>query len=164
MEKFKNFYQEHKNRIDFVLPIFYLFLLVLGFLYIQSVLNSPEVEVQRPPKKEEVEERNEKEIDVTLIIIDEQGNLLNSYTYKIENKKTVDDLMQELRSTQNMFYEKVVYLDGLRVEQLLQREIPQKHEWQVYLENKNVTDQIEQVTFIDNQDARAVKIVLEPTK
>jgi len=164
VEKLKKYYQEHKDRVDFVLPIFYLFLLILGLVYINSVLNSPEVDVERPPRDEEVEERNEKEIDVTLTIIDEQGNKLSFYEHKIENKKTIDDLMQELRGTQNMFYEKVVYLDGLKIEQLLEREIPQNHEWQVYLENEDVTEQIEQVTFIDNNDARAVRIVLEPTE
>lgn len=164
MENLKDLYYKHQTRIEFLVPLAYAVLLLLGVLYIRSVLNSPEVEVQKPPKEEKKEARNEKEIDVSLVIIDENGNVINEYAYKIENKKTVDDLMQELRANNDMFYEKVAYLDGLKVEQLLKRQIGNNMSWQIYLADTNVTNDIEQATFIDNDNASQVKIVLEPNR
>ena len=165
VDRLKTFYSQNKNRIDLLLPIFYLlFLLFLlfGFFQIRAILNTPDVDIEKPPKKEKVEERDEKEINVNLQVIGANGETLKSFVYKIENKKTIDDYLQEVRREQDLSYEKVQYLDGIRIEKVMDLPIDDSQQWQVYAEDQIVTKQIEDLAFIDDDKIRNIKIVLEP--
>jgi hypothetical protein len=164
VQKLKNFYNENKEQLDKYLPILYFFILIVGFFQIKAILNSPDVEVQRPPQKEEEEKRDEKEIDVSLQIVDASGSTIKTYVHRIENEKTVDDYLQELRKSQDLNYEKVEYLDGLKIESVLDFQNNTNFAWQIYMNEENVTKMIEQVSFIERDDIRNLRLVLEPLK
>ena len=117
-------------------PYLYAFFALFVFLFIRDVLNNNDITIKKTEKKEKIVE-DVKPVKVTLII---QGIGSNKvYERRLNNNDTFDDLLEELRDENLVFYEKTEYIYGTEYEQLYGVEIPDESVWKVYAGGEDIT-------------------------
>lgn len=163
MNKLMDFLQTYKTRLEFITPIVYLFVLVLTSLYIHSALKTTELEVKELPEKEEVKNVNRKEIDIRILIFDTDKKLTQEVVLPdTDNTDTINEVLEEARKKNLVYYEKVNYVYGSEIEKVLNLTLPEGYSWKVYFNNEDITHKIDEVSLLDKDDQR--EIIIRPLK
>lgn len=120
------------------LVISYTIFLVLGALFVRSVLKTDDVKIEKKtPEKPAVEI---KPVKVTLQI--NSAGVFTEYNVRLENVDTVLDLLEDLRSNQGFKYEKTAYVYGTELDSINGVAAAPSHKWRVFLDDVDITYEI----------------------
>ncbi len=135
MEKFKK-----------ILPIIYVLTLVLGGLYINSVLKEGNLTVGTKSKQ------TQEEAHPAVAYLDvEDGKSVVTYRVRMETINTVNDLLLQLHDKNGFMFEKISYTSGTVIDLVNGKTAPQGYAWKLFIGDKDITGNIENTDLIDEQ-------------
>lgn len=132
--------------------VVYIALLILGSLYVKSVLK--ESPVEEKGAKEEVEETYL--VNVSLKIIN--GTVTNMYNAKLKNVDTVKDLLEEIRDHSDFSYEITEYFHKIEIDTVNKVKTPTGYKWIVMSNNNDITNDIGN-TYLENNAVYELKLI-----
>ncbi|MFZ2663944.1 MAG: hypothetical protein WAX66_01100 [Patescibacteria group bacterium] len=130
----------------------YIAVLILGFLYIRSVLK--ESPLDKKDTKEDIE-------DVYLIDINlkvNNGTNINIYNTKLKNVDTVKDLLEEIRDHNNFSYEITEYFHKIDIDTVNKVKTPSGYKWIVTIDDEDITNNIGN-TYLKKNATYELKLV-----
>jgi len=132
--------------------VVYIVLLILGSLYVKSVLKESPVEEKEA--KEEVEETHL--VNVSLKVIN--GTATNMYNAKLKNVDTVKDLLEEIRDHSDFSYEITEYFHKIEIDTVNKVKTPTGYKWIVMSNNNDITNDIGN-TYLENNAVYELKLI-----
>ena len=135
-------------------PYFYVLFLISTFFYVRNILDTESVDVGG--KKENPTTEEIKPVRANLEIY-KDGVLQNSYSKRMQNINSFDDLLEELRK-EGFVYEKTDYIRGTEYEYINRQETPDGYIWKVYVNDEDYTYKTNEIKL--NSDS-TYKLVLE---
>ena len=132
--------------------VVYIALLILGSLYVKSVLKESPVEEKEA--KEEVEETHL--VNVSLKVIN--GTATNMYNAKLKNVDTVKDLLEEIRDHSDFSYEITEYFHKIEIDTVNKVKTPTGYKWIVMSNNNDITNDIGN-TYLENNAVYELKLI-----
>lgn len=139
-----NLFMNMKN-IKNALIGMYIFLLVGGYFYVPNVLKHTEInEIDKD--KETIEDT--KPVKVTLIVEDLTSK--QTFELKLTNKDSVNDLLENARDTNKIFFEKTRYIYGNELEKVNNKETPIGYHWKLFLNDSDITYKMDDLKLTNN--------------
>lgn len=132
--------------------VVYIVLLILGSLYVKSVLKESPVEEEGA--KEEVEETHL--VNISLKVIN--GTATNMYNAKLKNVDTVKDLLEEIRDHSDFSYEITEYFHKIEIDTVNKVKTPTGYKWIVMSNNNDITNDIGN-TYLENNAVYELKLI-----
>lgn len=161
MTKFTEFIKRHKTRLEFLAPFVYILVLVLSALYINSTLQSTDLDIKELPEEEKEEGRDRKEIDVKITVLDINNKLVKEILLpNTDNTDTINEVLEEARENELLYYERVNFSYGTEIEKVMDLDLPENYSWRVFLGEEDITNIIVKVALIDREEQR--EIILKP--
>ncbi len=161
MTKFTEFIKTHKTRLEFLSSFVYIFMLVLASLYINTTLQSTDLDIKELPEEEKEEGRDRKEIDVKITVLDINNKLVKEVLLpNTDNTDTINEVLEKARENELLYYERVNFSYGTEIEKVMDLGIPENYSWRVFLGGEDITNTVVKVALIDREDQR--EIVLKP--
>jgi hypothetical protein len=118
-----------KKARKYFVPVYILFLIV-SFFWVRSVLNSRSLELAERDNSDEIP--RVEMVGVTLTV--EHNSESISYTEKMKNTDSLEDLFKRLRDREDFSYEKTGYIYGTEFEMVNGIELPEGYRWRVFKE------------------------------
>ncbi|NMB91992.1 hypothetical protein GYA37_04125 [candidate division WWE3 bacterium] len=132
--------------------VVYIVLLILGSLYVKSVLKESPVEEKEA--EEEVEETHL--VNISLKVIN--GTATNMYNAKLKNVDTVKDLLEEIRDHSDFSYEITEYFHKIEIDTVNKVKTPTGYKWIVMSNNNDITNDIGN-TYLENNAVYELKLI-----
>ncbi len=159
MRGIKAFYLKHKNIVDFTAPFIYLFVLLLSVRYVTNAVNNPSFNITEEKKEQEPEKIEEKELDITLEIYDQNSKLLKSVeTSNYKNTKSIADYLSKLRRDGDIYYERVSYINRIDLVKVLDLSDEEALKWVVIAGGQDITNEIDNLTFVELNNIKKIEI------
>ncbi len=159
MRVIKAFYLKHKNTVDFIAPFIYLSILLFSVRYVTNAVNNPSFNITEEKKEQEPEKVEEKDLDITLKIYDQNSKLLKSVeTSNYKNTKSIADYLSKLRRDGEIYYERVSYIN--RIELVKVQDMPDEEtiKWIVIADGQDITNEIDNLTFVELNNIKKIEI------
>jgi len=127
----------------------YILVLVVGFFYVRSVMNSS-------PVKQVDKEKEVKEVHPVKVYLNFEDKKLSE---SLTTGDSVGDFLDTLRDDNLIFFERVRYTYGISLDNVNRMKIPDGYEWRVYSPDGDITFDIDNISLVDNMtyDLRLVK-------
>lgn len=123
------------------LAIAYIFLLVLGFIYIGTVLSTDTIDVSEEKEEKQVEDISEARMDLQI----NDGKTIKSYSERLTNDETVLNFIEYLRQTDQITYEKTAYVYGTELVMVNGVRSDENTIWNVYENDRKITLEMNEV-------------------
>ncbi|PIS22048.1 hypothetical protein COT50_04040 [candidate division WWE3 bacterium CG08_land_8_20_14_0_20_41_10] len=121
-----------------LLKVAYLIFLATTILYVKSVLDVDSFKAtEKSPEKPTV-----KVEAVSVKLVTEINGTLTTYEAKMQSNDTVEDLLEELRKNQGLYYEKDLYTYGTEIVSVFDKEAMVGSKWAVLVGDKDITTKI----------------------
>ncbi len=118
------------------LYIAYIFLFIIGTIFVAKTLNEDIVEVEeKESKKETIEIRN---VDVSLVVPSQN----KYYRKKLKNVDSVLDLLELTRREDDFWYEKTAYIYGTEINNINRQLAPEGYHWVIVHAGRDITYEI----------------------
>jgi len=114
---------------------------VVGFSYINYVLNRTEIKEIKKEKKSAVEVKPVK------VLLNFQGK--ESFTARLQNIDTVGDLLNQLREEKKFTFERIRYTYGTEISNVNRVSTPIDYVWKVYFDGQDITKDIDNIKLVD---------------
>ena len=140
------------NKLKNYFIIGYILFLILGALYVDSILK------HTPIKEKGKQDQIVEEIKPVTVYL----NVENDKTYKVDlkNQDSVSDLLDKLRDNGDIFFEKTRYTYGIEIEELGHVKTPEGYNWRIFLNDLDITPQLDKLKLVD-QNTYILKLVKE---
>jgi hypothetical protein len=116
--------------------LIYVVFLLIGVIYVNNVLNRKDLKLTPKVVKQSIEQP--KPISATLVVDD--GKNVKTYKYNLKSKDSVNTLLEQARSSGNIYYEVIDYINDsdLRVND---QPAPNGYKWKIVFNEQDVTIQ-----------------------
>lgn len=132
-------------------------MLVIGTSFVATVLKTRSVQVlEKQPAEDTIEV---KPVKVSLQV--REGNATNVYSYTLRNIDTVVDLMDKARDDKKIYFEKTQYTNRITIDNVNNSKSNEASGWRIFINNKDITDQMDSWKLIDNETYQLMLVPLE---
>lgn len=131
MEKIKKYF-----------PYFYIAFLLFSFFYIKGVLKEGDIE-----EYDDDTGNVQKVIDIDAILVAD-GKF---YKSKQRSDDTILDLLEDLRSHTDFYYEKTDYIYGTEINMVNGKKAPEGYKWELVFKDEILTKDIGDIFLQDDQ-------------
>ncbi len=121
--------------------------MVAGFFYVRSVVGENTANVE---KKENTSAGVEVKPAKIVLKVYYNGSV-KEYKAYMQNVDTVLDLLEELRSNQGFWYEKIAYTYGTELDEINHVEAPQGYKWKIFLDGTDITYSIGEKNLTEDE-------------
>lgn len=123
----------------------YIILMVGGIFYVNNVLEHTEID-ELDKDKEEVDKVHPVKVYLNL----DDGTKTETYEVKLSTRESVNDLLENLRDNNKIFFEKTRYIYGDEIEDVNKKDISENYHWKVFFNDTDITYQMNDVRLVDN--------------
>jgi len=137
---------------------FYIVLLIFSFIYIRWVLGSTQVQVLDKPLEEKVARVQPAKVTLNVYLNEASGPI--TYLARLQNTYTVLDLLNSLKSSSDLTYEKLLYTFGTELTMVNNVPAPTGYKWKVFFNGQDITNTINKLYLKDSAhyDLRLIRI------
>ncbi|HQK41491.1 MAG TPA: hypothetical protein PKV39_00620 [bacterium] len=123
------------------------YILILGILslYINSVLKKEDMETYEKEKS-----NSEKEYQTKVTLRYFNGSDISEFEIKLKNTDTVEDLLQELRSSKKITYEITRYTYGIEISSVNGTPPTKGYKWAILFNGNDITPNIGDINLVKN--------------
>ena len=123
------------------------YILILGILslYVNSVLKKEDMETYEKEKS-----NSEKEYQTKVTLRYFNGSDISEFEIKLKNTDTVEDLLQELRSSKKIVYEITRYTYGIEISSVNRIPPTKGYKWAIVFNGEDITSNIGNINLVKN--------------
>ena len=130
-----------------ILILSYVAFLILGTLYVRSIVNKQSVDVGQ--KNKEKENTEQKEVNVKLVV--QNGSLEQEYNYTGKSVDSIMDMFENLRSKQDFKYQVIEYTYGIELDNINGQKAGANQKWHLLDGEKDITHGIPDINLEDGK-------------